>query len=317
MQSQSQTSAAGSRSALFLASAWIAIGALFKLFLGTPGDLPATFVDFGKSLGLGKGELFRLAIAIELVVVWIALVRPQVGWMLVALQYSVFLALLGVMIAQGAKSCGCMGSKLSIHPGVMLGIDGTLLGLLLLTRPWNKLARPRAPYLLVSLGSAAVVAAVFWRLRGADQAQEPLSGPVAIQPGDAAPPAPALPEWMTLEPDTWIGRTVDELPLASFIDLSEAQVDATWIFYRINCDHCAQHFLAVHNGFSADPKQYVLVRLPEENDEATRTVDEALMPPGAVRLEMPRLKRGYDIQTPWDMQVTEGRVASAKHVETE
>ena len=317
MQSQSQPQSAAARSALFFASAWIAIGALFKLFLGTPGDLPATFVNLGKDLGLGKGELFRLAIAIELVVVWTALVRPKLGWALVALQYSVFLTLLGIMLAQGAKSCGCMGSRVSIHPGVMLAIDSTLLLLLVATRPWKKLTCPRAPWPVVAIGGTALAALVFWRLRGADQPLELQPGPSAAQTGSQSQAPTALPEWMTLEPDAWIGRTVDELPLAAFVDLSEAQVDATWIFYRINCDHCAVHFLAVHNGFAQDPKQYVLVRLPEANDEATRTVDETLMPPGAIRLEMPRLTRGYDIQTPWEMLVSEGRVVSARHVETQ
>ncbi len=306
--------------ALLLASAWIAVGACFKLFLGTPADLPEAFAALGKWAGLSKGNLFRLAILVELCVVWIALCRPRLGWKLVLLQYGVFLGLLLVMLAQGAQSCGCLGSKIKLHPAWMLGIDASLAGLLLASRPWRAFTQRGASAAAVLLGAALVCALVLVRLHGADSAatvSPAASSATAADPnGDPAPTA-ALPEWMTLEPETWIGKTLDQTPIAPYLDLETTQLDATWLIYRINCDHCAKHFLAVHNGFAQAPKQYVLLCLPEQDDEATRVVDETLFPPGAIQLSLPRLARGYDIQTPWELEVQAGKVVAARHVEDE
>lgn len=271
-------------------------------------------MELGQALGLEKGLLFRLAIAIELSIVVLALILPRPGWVLVALQYAIFLVILASLVAAGAASCGCMGSKIEFPPWAMLVLDAALLAFLLGTRPWRSLPAAAGRWPMAGLAMAAAAALPFWRLRGADQANHskpPAPAGTTTVSGDM----PALPEWLTLEPERWIGKALEELPFAPFVDLGQAQIDATWILYRINCQHCAKHFLEIYNGFSSDPKPYVIVRLPEKNDEAERVVDEALLPPGAIRLELPALARGYDIQTPWEFTVSDGRVTSARHVE--
>ena len=99
--------------AVRLAAAWVLAGALFKLFLGTPADLPPTVVDASP---LGLAETYRTAIGIELAVVFLALVRPGTAWPLVVGMYAVFEVVLGAQLAAGAESCGCFGSKVTLTP---------------------------------------------------------------------------------------------------------------------------------------------------------------------------------------------------------
>ena len=62
--------------AVRLAAAWILVGACFKLFLGTPADLPAVV----RGLWDGVGLTYRVVIAIELATVVLAMLRPALGF---------------------------------------------------------------------------------------------------------------------------------------------------------------------------------------------------------------------------------------------
>src|SRR5262245_56227487 len=102
-----------------LVAAWVITGASYKLFSGSPNDLPPVVREFI----LGPDLTFRLAIAIELSIALTAILWPHVGWKLLALQLAVFLAILVQLMASGEASCGCFGSKVTIKPVTMFLID--------------------------------------------------------------------------------------------------------------------------------------------------------------------------------------------------
>src|SRR5688572_15908929 len=95
-----------------LVAVWVLTGASYKLFSGSPNDLPPVVREFF----LGADLTFRLAIAIELSIALIAILRPRTGWVLLALQLAVFLAILVQLMLSGEASCGCFGSKVTITP---------------------------------------------------------------------------------------------------------------------------------------------------------------------------------------------------------
>ncbi|MEO0650347.1 MAG: MauE/DoxX family redox-associated membrane protein [Planctomycetota bacterium] len=148
--------------ALLLAGGWILTGALFKLLQGSPGLLPA----FMKEWGLPLEQVYPTVIGIEFAVVAIAWLRPRPGWILLALQYLAFFGVLGVQIARGEESCGCMGGSVKLAPVVMLAIDGTLFGLLLASRPWSGLGFSGLPKPLVGIAAAALVVLPWFGERG-------------------------------------------------------------------------------------------------------------------------------------------------------
>lgn len=126
------------RVVLSLGLLWLAAGALYKLFEGSPNDLPATVKEFSP---LGALDTLRLAIGIELAVIGLVIAVPRFGWFFLAGAFAVFCAVLVPLVLDGEKSCGCFGGNISIDPRVMLGIDGALLVMLLATKPWRALPR--------------------------------------------------------------------------------------------------------------------------------------------------------------------------------
>lgn len=126
------------RLALTLALLWLAAGALYKLFEGSPNDLPETVKSVSP---LGALETMRLAVGIELAVIGLVIALPRIGWFFLAGTFAVFLAVLTPLVASGAESCGCFGGNITIPPGVMMAVDGGLLALLLATKPWKTVPR--------------------------------------------------------------------------------------------------------------------------------------------------------------------------------
>ena len=127
---------------ILLPALWLATGASFKLFAGTPKDLPPILFD----LGMNIDTVFRVAIGIEFSIVFLALLRPAVGWRLLTLQYLVFLVILAPLAASGEASCGCLGSSVTLTPLTMIGIDGALLALLLTAKPGSLQLPHAAPH---------------------------------------------------------------------------------------------------------------------------------------------------------------------------
>jgi len=136
------------RVALTLGLLWLAAGALYKLFEGSPNDLPATVKDLSPLDALAT---MRLAVGIELAVIGLVIALPRIGWFFLSGTFAVFSAVLVPLVLAGEESCGCFGGNITIDPKVMLAVDGALLAAILATRPWRTLPRE------AGLGAAALL----------------------------------------------------------------------------------------------------------------------------------------------------------------
>lgn len=287
--------------AVRLGALWIAAGACFKLFQGTPNDLPASVIEMS---GLSIGLTYRLAIAIELSVAFVACLQPKWAWLPLAGAFVVFDVILIGML--GEDSCGCFGSSVTLKPETMLAIDTALLVLLLVTRPWG-MARRRVSGLLVA-ASAAVGVALPWifdrevRLPEGELTAVNSDGTIETVPENA---------WLELDIESWVGKSLYDTPLATYLDLGSVVPDGLWVLYRDTCDHCAKHLAELATS-EVGERYITLVRLAERTDnEANRVVH--LMPEGGFvqRLELPD-SMTYFIQTPGEMIVENDVVVSAE-----
>ena len=113
---------------------WLLAGALYKLFEGSPNDLPQVVTDMSP---LSGWETMRAAIIVELAVVGLVIAKPRIGWFFLAATFGVFLAVLFPLVQAGESSCGCFGSNVTIKPQHMMAIDGGLMLLIFISRPWR------------------------------------------------------------------------------------------------------------------------------------------------------------------------------------
>jgi hypothetical protein len=325
-----QDKPSGSRRALSAAvvrvtAIWVLTVALIKLFRGSPADLPMMVQNFIGSMDLGLK--FQLVVAIELSVVFLAFLRPRWAWPLLAGMFTLFVGMLATMMAQGVDSCGCFGGALKIAPWVMLLVDGACLLALLATQPWKNLPSTEASWKLVvpALGVALAAPFVFFENRqleetpgnGVNVPNAAATDGTGGQPPVATPvpwslPA-TMPVWQSLTPNkenaSWIGKSLKETPLGSLLDVELYPQDAIWILYRITCDHCAAEFLAINADPVRSKLMYVLVRIPEADEEAHRQVHT--YPELMIEAILPPLAKGYVGQTPWTLEVEGGVVKSA------
>jgi len=288
-----------------LAAAWLAIGAGYKWLAGSPNDLPSQL----HALGLDIALVYRLAIGIELVIVAAALLLPRIGWVALALQYVVFLSVLGLQIAAGTESCGCFGSTIKISPEVMAGIDGTLLALLLVSRPWSAKLWG-APLALTGLVCALGVAAPWLYTRQISLVDTPNgNGPRA--------------GFVLFEEKSWLGKQVQDCDFVTQLDTpdgADSLMPGAWVFYRKSCPHCADHLEAMRN---ADPmtEPLTLILIPEPDLDPNAVVVH-FKPEGAHVTEI-TFKGGIDyvmtapvdLLVGWDYQVK--RVRTADELDTE
>jgi hypothetical protein len=283
------------RLAVGAAGLWVLAGAGFKLFLGTPADLPALVRDVPLELGL----TYRLAITIELCVGFLALLRPRWAWLPLVGMYLVFDAILLTML--GEESCGCFGSQVTIAPVTMLVIDTALLIGCLATRPWSRL-RPGPPGLAMiaaALAAGIVLPWIFDR-----QAQPGGDGSLEVDG------RPVEGQWLELDVESWVGRTLAETPLAAHLDLDAMIQDGLWVLYRSTCDHCAEHLAKLAQS-EVGERFITLVRLREPTDnEANRVVH--LVPEGGFvqNAELPD-SLTYILTTPADLFVENGVIVDA------
>lgn len=291
--------------AVVLAAAWLATGAGYKWLAGSPNDLPSQM----HALGLDIVLVYKLAIGIELAVVAAALLLPRIGWVLLALQYVVFLSVLGMQISAGSASCGCFGSKITISPEVMAGIDGTLLALLLVSRPWSTKFWG-LPFAVTGIVVALGLAAPWLYTR-----QITIDG----TPNGGTPRA----GFVLFEEKSWLGKQVQDCDFAAHLDTPDGAnslMPGTWVFYRLSCPHCGDHLRAMYN---ADPKTepITLVLIPEQ-DLDPNAVKVDLKPEGVHVTEV-SLKSGIDyvmtgpvdLLVGWDYQVKVVRLADDLAVE--
>lgn len=294
-------------------AAWILAGALFKLLHGTPNDLPAILRELPLSIDL----VYKLAIAIELALVGLTVLKARWAWPLLALTLLVFDAILLQQIASGATSCGCFGSKLAMSPRRMLLIDSALLLALLASRPWSGLRARGAPALVV-LPVCALLAALPWALdRRVDtivparpSASVPTGGaPAPAQPAGQGPTA-LLGSYAVLEPASWIGRDVWDTQLAQWIDVESLALDGTWVLYRRTCDHCAAHLERMSREDKGE-RAIVLVRIVEARDTDQNQLVHVL-PQGShvMHAELPAAV-DFVVTTPVILELESGVVRSA------
>jgi len=301
--------------ALFAAlavAAWILAGALFKLLYGSPNDLPAILRELPLSIDL----VYKLAIAIELALVGLTLLKARWAWPLLVLTLLVFDAILLHQIASGATSCGCFGSKLAMSPKRMLTIDTALLLALLASRPWSGLRARGAPVAVV-LPFCALLAALPWALdRRVDTitpARTSASAPTATGPAPAPAgqgPSALLASYAVLEPTSWIGRDIWDTQLAQWIDVEALALDGTWVLYRRTCDHCAKHLEQMSRTDTGE-RPIVLVRIVETRDNDQNQLVHVL-PQGShvMHAELPA-SVDFVVTTPVILELEGGVVRSA------
>ncbi|MBI1851005.1 MAG: hypothetical protein HYR85_11735 [Planctomycetes bacterium] len=275
------------------AGLWVLAGALFKLFLGTPADLPEVL----RHLPIGLGLTYKLAIGVELVVAALALLRPRWGSTVVAATFLVFGGVLASQIAAGAATCGCFGSTIPMPPWGMLAIDGTLLVAMLLTRPWAGASVGLQP---IVLGVVLIVAAALpW-----------FFDREATQPGVKGG---ALKGFVALDLAKMVGKNIDETEIAKWMkgDVHELPPDGTWILWRWTCEHCAEHLekLALH---PPDTPALVLVRLEETGDnEKNKKVFVLPTGPNVLQASL-RDDVTYVITTPGELVLENGIIVAGR-----
>ena len=282
--------------AVLLATAWLAAIALMKLFAGNPGDLPRVVLDHTP---FEATPTFALVIAVELSVALVALLRPRVGWVLLAGLYLVFEAVLAALIAAGAKSCGCAGGAITISPLVMCAIDTTLLLLLVASRPWKNLVDPRVPAgALVALVAVAIGFPWF-------KVEQRAGG--------------ETPAFLVLHPDRWVGQMIFDAPeLVAHLepaDVEKLPTDGLVLLWRQSCDHCRDHLIALANDKVQHDgsKPIVLVQLRDDLDKSSQV---EVFPEGAhvTRLQF-KVGPTFAIQTPWELHVEGGTITKALDAE--
>jgi hypothetical protein len=268
-----------------LAALWVAAGAFFKLFAGTPNDLPPVLHDLPMSIDL----FFKLAIGIELTIVFAALLRPRLGWLPLVALFVVFDVILAVAMSEGAESCGCFGSTIAIPPWVMMLIDTVLLIAVLIGKPWASRTRTYGPVAAIPLLAIAAMIA-----------------PFLIVGGQA-------PRYVVIEPESWKDQLVYDTPFAELFpsEIETLPTDGLYVFWRWDCDHCAEHLRELADADDLSTP-IVLVRLMQSHDnEENRAV--LAMPTGShvTKLSLPP-EQQYVIETPAEFVLEGGVVVSAR-----
>jgi hypothetical protein len=279
-----------------LAVLWVAAGALFKLFAGSPNDLPPMVKDFP----LGADLTFKLAIAIELTITFAALLRPRTAWPAVIALFLVFEVILMMMTGE---SCGCFGSKITIPPMVMLGIDGALTIAILASKPWKSEAKPLAPIAAVIVTSMVAIAAPFLII-GSQEMPDLGSGEANVDAADVEDM-----RWVEFDMASWDGQMIYDIELAALLgsEIDALPIDATCVIYRRTCDHCATHLeeLAMSDDGT---RPFVLIRIPD--DEGTTLVNTLPMGGHVTMLTLPE-GPAYLLETPAGFELEGAIIQSA------
>jgi hypothetical protein len=301
MTTESKPTGALAGVAVRLAAAWILTGGFFKLFLGTPADLPPS-TRLLDDLVL----TYQVYIAIELSVGFLAMLRPKAAWWLVAGALVVFEAVLLQQMAAGADSCGCFGSKVTMEPWKMAAIDGALLLFVLVSRPWRMRAGG-APWWLALLLAAVGAALPFALTR---EVSEP--GPEADGEESPAGKTPIGRGYVSFPVESWVGQSVYDTPLAKWVTggVEALPSEGLWIFYRWTCDHCAKHLEELTYQPPDTPfLTLILLKEPQDN-EANKKVH--VMPAGdhVIHASCPD-KVDYILTTPAELWLEGGVIVKA------
>jgi len=288
------------QASVWLISAWVLTGAVFKLFWGTPALLPRVV----RNLPLEVGITYNLAIGIELAIAGVALTRPRWGWWMQAALLLVFDAVLTTQIAAGETNCGCFGSKLSVDPRVMMAVDSALLVGLLAARPWSRRLGPGLPR-IVPIAVAALVLALPWFLER------------QVGRGDVVANGKRVEGlWQDLPVEKWVGQDVWDTPLGkaplnAYIDVSKLPLDGLWVFWRATCEHCAKHLADMAQKEHGE-RLITLIQLEETNDTLSNRVVHAMPDGNFVQYARLPPSISYVLQTPAELLLAGGKITDAR-----
>ncbi|MFN0006908.1 MAG: MauE/DoxX family redox-associated membrane protein [Planctomycetota bacterium] len=299
MTSQEQTTGSrGSFAAIIvrLAGLWLLAGAVAKLFLGTPKDLPELVRNLSP---FGIDLTFHLVIGVELAIVCLAFLKPRRAWPVVIALFAFFDYLLVTLLLAGEENCGCFGATIKVSPWVMLGVDSVLLISLLVSRPWSSIRGPGLPIAAVAAG-AAVSFALPWVIIPSSTAKSTtVEGQTLVE----------APRYVIWEPEKWVNRSIYEIEdLTRWIQPEAFPTDGRVVFWRQSCEHCAAHLRAMAE--KDDPTRPVLLIQIRDDMKSTSLVD--LMPRGAhvTTVELPENQEVF-LETPWELRVEGGTVTAA------
>src|SRR6185503_5391518 len=91
-----------------------------------------------------------------------------------------------------------------------------------------------------------------------------IGAPFTLIPASDRPSkASQRPRYVMLEPAKWIGRSIHESTLSRWLDTRGLPGDATWVLFRVDCEHCRDYLRRLAAYYPSEPKVYVLVELAE------------------------------------------------------
>lgn len=297
--------------ARWLVPLYFFLGAVFKLIDASPSDLPAALIKLAGWANVDLLYILRLSIASELAVAGVMIILPRLGRVVGLLLLGLFLPILIGDLLLGASSCGCFGA-VAIPPWVTLLMDGGLfVGL------WYFGAADERLAWKAEVSSRRVLVAGFWTVAvfmlgfvvgGGSQLSD-------ITPPDQVSESVALPAegYFLPDYDAWIGKSWQEMPLASWI----RGVPSDWgrgleyvLLYRKDCDHC--HDLMEVYFSDVLPAPVLAVAVPEKSGFPTENVQP--FPCGECQLA--ELPAGIDwfFQTPVLIRLENGVVACAAEI---
>jgi hypothetical protein len=299
--------------AVRVAGAWLFAGAFFKLFFGTPNLIPPLVRDYTPfSLIL----TYHVAIAVELAIVVLAMLKPRVGWIAITPLFAFFLVLLGDMLLKGQTNCGCFGKAFELHPGVMMLVDAACLILVLASRPWSASFRRGAPW-AATAGAMAVGIALPWIIIGDKSHVSSDLVPVVV-PSDgttSTTPAPAPVDhsdvWIPMSPENWVGKSIyDVAEFTQWVPTDKIPTDGKIILWRQGCTHCAQHLREM----AAKPDGATPILLVQVMDDLkdSPSVDAKPSGPNVTEFALPRGAVGL-FETPAEIRLEGGNVTAVLH----
>jgi hypothetical protein len=275
-----------------LVGLWILAGAFMKLLYGTPADLPEVLLK----LPLRAGLILQLAIAGEMVVGGLALLRPSRGWLPAKILTGLFLVVLVTQVVGGEESCGCFGTAVTISPLVMLVIDGIAFALLVLVRPW-RLERDQAelPWAVTALVLVACATLPWVFDREASTAE--------IAAGTKDPT-----DWVVLDVASWRGKPLKDTSLYPLLKPDQRLEEGVIILWQATCPVCAEHLENL--ALSQLGHLLVLLELPvEEGDDGDVQVRVLPEGPGVSASKLPAAR--WFVTAPVHVEVKGGMVVKA------
>lgn len=274
--------------AVRMAGLWILAGALAKLFLGTPKDLPKLVRDWTP---VGLDLTFHLVISIELAIVSLAALKPRIAWPVVLALFAFFDFILVEQLKAGAKSCGCFGATIKVSPWHMLAVDSALILALLASRPWSTIAGRGLSTALLVVG-LVVSAAAPW---------------IVIRTPDAKVGGPS--RYAIMEPQNWVGKGIDQIPeLTRWVPLEQIPTDGQIVLWRQGCTHCAAHLRLMAS--KDDGSQQILLVQIRDDLKDSRAVDLMPQGPHVTSVELPE-NQEIVVTTPYEIRVAGGVITTA------